>query len=352
MRLVPVINRNIDDILENNQDIKNFRSKKILITGATGYIGSYLIHTLLKDAENSNSDTTIYALVRSKERAQSLYKEYDSERIVYVEQDVREAITITEDVDYLIHCASNAAPKEYDTDPVGTMNTNFTGTDNLLKYARDHVKERFLYVSTIEMYGLFTDKTTPIKENEYGIMDACNPRSCYPLSKKACETLCISYAKQYGVPVSIGRLAYIYGPGMKENDSKIAAVFPCRVANDENIIMKSEGLQRRSYCYVTDAVSGLFTILSKGKNGEAYNVASSISVTTIRNMAERLVALFPEKGLSVKFELPKDSEKKAFSFISDAVMDTEKLEALGYRPLTPLDEGLKNTVHYYEYVFE
>lgn len=351
MKLTPIIANDIENILTSNADISKFRNKRIMITGATGYIGSYLIHTLLIDAERNNAHTVVYAIVRSVERANVMFGKYEESGLIkYICQDVRETISFEEDVDYLIHCASNAAPKEYAEDPVGTMTTNFAGTQNLLEYARTHVTKKFLYVSTIEVYGAFKEKKEPIKEDEFGIMDSCNPRSCYPLSKKACETMCISYGKQYGVPVSIGRLSYIYGPGMKENDSKIAAVFPYNVAHNTDIVMKSEGLQKRSYCYVTDAVSGLLTILAEGNTQEAYNVASKLSITTIRNYAERTVALFSDKKLKVKFDLPDDNEKKAFTFIADAVLDTTRLESLGWKPLTCLDEGLTHTVENYEYI--
>lgn len=351
MKLTPIIANDIRNILNSNADISKFRNTRIMITGATGYIGSYLIHTLLTDALESGSHTTVYAMVRSVDRAREIFDRYEKAGLIkYIQQDVRTPVTFEEDVDYLIHCASNAAPKEYAEDPVGTMNTNFAGTQNLLEYSIEHVKNKFLYVSTIEVYGAFESKKNPIKENEFGTIDSCNPRSCYPISKKACETMCISYGKQHGVPISIGRLSYIYGPGMKENDSKIAAVFPYNIAHNMDIVMKSEGLQKRSYSYVTDAVSGLLTILANGNTQEAYNVASSLGITTIRNIAEKLVQLFPDKHLKVKFDLPSDNEKKAFSFIADAVLDSTRLESLGWKPLTNLDEGLTHTVENYEYI--
>lgn len=340
-----MIQKDIREMLQCCGAVKRLRGSSVLITGATGYIGSYLIHALMLDAAQYQADTKIYALVRSAARARTMFGGYEAAgRLELIEQDVCVPLTAEFDVDYLIHCASNAAPKEYSEDPVGTMNTNFGGTANLLNYAREHVRKRFLYVSTIEIYGAAYAENPAIHENEYGIIDSCNPRSCYPLSKKACETLAISYGKQYGVPVSIGRLAYIYGPGMRPDDSKVAAMFPREIAAGRNIVMKSTGAQRRSYCYVSDAISGLFTILAYGENQQAYNVASEIGITTICHMAQRLTELFPEKGLHVIFDLPTEREKQAFSFIADAVLDSQKLEALGWKPLTDLDTGLKNTV--------
>lgn len=348
--LTPIMQKDIHNILVQNVAVAELRNHSVLISGATGFIGSYLVHTLAMDAQKNNGTTRIYALVRSAAKARLMFGDYESHGLIhFIEQDICAPLTFETDVDYIIHCASNAAPKEYANDPVGTMNTNFRGTAHLLDYAKAHLKQRFLYVSTIEVYGAMTESKAFIQEDEYGLIDSCNPRSCYPISKKACETLCISYGKQYRIPVSIGRLAYIYGPGMKSDDSKIAALFPREVANGNNIVMKSAGLQKRSYCYVTDAISGLLTVLEHGENQQAYNIASRECITTIRNMAEHLVALFPEKNLEVIFECPTDQEKQAFSFIADAVLSSERLESIGWSPVTKFDEGLYNTVKDYEY---
>ena len=177
-----------------------------------------------------------------------------------------------------------------------------------------------------------------------GEIDAMKVRSCYPLSKKACETLCVSFAEQYGVAVKIGRLSYIFGPGMRCDDSKIVSVFPQCVAQNKNIVMKSKGEQLRSYTYVTDAITGLLTVLLDGENGNAYNIASKLCITTIAGIAHTLVESYPEKGLKVIFDLPTEAEAKGFSLIENAVLSSEKLEALGWEPKTDLVTGLKNVV--------
>ncbi|MBE5921435.1 MAG: NAD-dependent epimerase/dehydratase family protein [Lachnospiraceae bacterium] len=344
MNVTPIIEKDILAMLDATQVIEDLRGSSFLITGATGFIGSYVIHSLMMDAQAHDADTKVYALVRSANRARAMFGDYEAQgRVIFVEQDVCTTLTLTDDVDYIVHCASNAGPKEYSENPVGTMNINFLGTANLLEYAIKHVRKRFLYVSTIEIYGT-TYNNPSIRESDYGLIDACNPRSCYPLSKKACETMTISYGKQYQIPVSIGRLSYIYGPGMKSDDSKVAAMFPRQVAAGKDIVMKSRGEQNRSYTYVTDAIAGLFTVLANGENQQAYNIASRIGITTICGMAQRLVELFPEQNAKVVFDLPTESEKQAFSLIADAVLNSEKLEALGWQPITDLDNGLTHTV--------
>lgn len=318
--------------------------KTLLVTGATGFIGSFIIRALMLKNERDGLGVKVIALVRSEDKARSLYGEYEKKgMLTFLVQDVCEALPTGRRADFVIHCASNAAPREYSLYPVETMKTNFFGTMNLLDYAKAVQAESFLYVSTIEIYGT-THGLDTIPEDVYGEIDAMKIRSCYPLSKKGCETLCASYADEYGLDIKIGRLSYIFGPGMKPGDSKIVALFPKCIADGENIVMKSKGEQLRSYTYVTDAVTGLLTVLLEGKNGEAYNIASKLCITTIAGIAHTLVDAYPEKGLKVIFDLPTEQEAKGFSLIENAVLSSEKLESLGWQPKTDLVTGLKKVV--------
>ena len=251
------VKADIEKIVSAKLSWHKLQGKTVLVTGATGFIGSFIIHSLMRKNETDSLGVKILALVRNADTARAAYGEYEKEgSLSFIEQDVCVPLPTDKRADYIIHCASNAAPKEYSLYPVETMKTNFYGTLNLLDYAKAVGAESFLYVSTIEVYGT-THGIDSIDENTYGEIDAMKVRSCYPLSKKGCETLSISYADEYGVNVKIGRLSYIFGPGMKPGDSKIVAVFPKCIADGENIVMKSKGEQLRSYTYVTDAITGL-----------------------------------------------------------------------------------------------
>lgn len=338
------VKADIEKIVSAKLSWHKLQGKTVLVTGATGFIGSFIIHSLMRKNETDSLGVKILALVRNADRARAAYGEYEKEgSLSFIEQDVCLPLPTDKRADYIIHCASNAAPKEYSLYPVETMKTNFYGTLNLLDYAKAVDAESFLYVSTIEVYGT-THGIDSIDENTYGEIDAMKVRSCYPLSKKGCETLSISYADEYGVNVKIGRLSYIFGPGMKPGDSKIVAVFPKCIADGENIVMKSKGEQLRSYTYVTDAITGLLTVLLDGESGNAYNIASKLCITTIAGIAHTLVDSYPEKGLKVIFDLPTDAEAKGFSLIENAVLSSEKLESLGWQPQTDLVTGLKNVV--------
>lgn len=338
-----IVKKDIERIASYGLAWDKLDGKTIAVTGATGFIGSFIIKGLLQRVRDYGENISVVAFVRSKTRAEECFREYeDLNKIVYVEQDICEDVKTDIKADFIIHCASNAAPDMYLKDPVGTMRINFIGTDNMLQYAMNCGAQKFLYVSTIEVYG----KTSceEITEEDFGYISSSNVRSCYPESKKCCENLTVCFGKQYGLNVSIGRLSYIYGAGMSKTDAKVCALFARKVAAGEDIVLKSEGKQLRSYTYVSDAITGILTILLDGGNGEAYNIASSNSRITIVDMARKCCELFPEKKSQVRFDLPTDTEKTAFSFIENAVLDSTKLESLGWCGQVSLQDGLKYSV--------
>lgn len=339
-----IVKQDISRIAAYPLNWDKLEGKTVFVTGATGFIGSFIIRSLLERVRAQGANIRIAAMVRSETRAREKFAEYaDLDRITYVVGDVVDPVCTDVKADYIIHCASNAAPDLYASDPVGTMRTNFFGTSHLLDYAAKCKCEKFLYVSTIEVYGN-TGKADPIGEEDFGFISSSNVRSCYPESKKCCENLTVCYGSQYGIPVCVGRLSYIYGAGMSKTDSKVCALFAREVAAGHDLVLKSEGKQLRSYTYVSDAITALLTILLEGKDGESYNIASSTSRITIADMAQKCCDLFPEKGSKVTFDLPSDSEKKAFSFIANAILDSSKLESLGWQGQVSLDEGLRYAV--------
>ena len=342
--MTEIVKQDIRRIADYPLDWSKLEGKTLLVTGATGFIGSYIINAVLEHVRRSGADIRIAAMVRSEARAREKFSEYsDLDRIDYVIGDVTEPVKTEVKADYIIHCASNAAPDMYAKDPVGTMRINFFGTSHLLDYARECGCRKFLYVSTIEVYGK-TSGIDTIGEEDFGFISSSNVRSCYPESKKCCENLSICYGRQYGIPVAVGRLSYIYGAGMSKTDAKVCALFAREVAAGHDLVLKSDGKQLRSYTYVSDAITGLLTVLLEGEDGGCYNIASSASRITIAGMAQRYCDLFPEKGSRVRFDLPSDYEKGAFSFIANAVMDSSRLEDLGWHAQVSLNDGLRYAV--------
>lgn len=316
-------------------DLKELHKKSFFITGASGLIGSYFIYFL--DYLNREYDLAIKitALSRSKCKLEESFKGLDVE---ILEQDLNEKFVFDINADYVIHAASNAHPLAYSKDPVGTMKTNLLGTMNLLESIRK-TETKFLYISSGEVYGSNVDHA--FTEDDIGVVDSKTVRSCYPESKRAAETLCMAYNSQLGVNVNIARLCYIYGPTITETNSRADAQFLRNVLKGEDIVMKSLGEQRRTYCYVADVVSALLTILLKGSNGHFYNIANPSSIVSVKEYAENLCSL---AGVNLRFVIPDEVEKRGYSKAQDSILDATKLLTLGWKPLFDIKEGLKRTI--------
>lgn len=317
----------------------------ILVTGATGLIGSVVVDVLLSSEE---ANCNVYASGRNEERACKLFAKYsNSSKYHFVKHDVNLPLVSDVQFDYIVHCASGASPSEYAKKPVEVMKSNFMGVNHLLDYGREHGMRRFLYVSSGEVYGegdgrMFT-------EDYSGYVDCMSPRSCYPSSKRAAETLCASYAAEYGVDVVVARPCHVYGPYFTEADNRVYAQFIRNVLKGENVVMKSTGEQFRSWCYVVDCVSALLHILLKGECGQAYNIADETSNISVRELAEMVAGIGSKK---VIIDWPSDAEKAGFNVVKKSVFSTQKLKNLGWivescmldKMKATIEEVTKNTI--------
>lgn len=309
----------------------------ILVTGTTGLIGSCLVEVLM---ERPQRDYNVYAMGRNSERMNRLFERYNSvDGFHTLIGDVIEPLPIEKDFHYIIHAASGAAPVEFSKHPVEVMKANILGVANMMEYGIKHEMRRFLYVSSGEVYGEGDGRV--FSEDYSGYVDCTSPRSCYPSSKRAAETLCASYAAEYGVDVVIARPCHTYGPNFTENDNRVYAQFIRNVLNGEDIVMKSKGEQFRSWCYVADSVRALLYILLKGESGEAYNIADATSNITIRQLAE-MVAEMGQKHVII--DIPSDVEKKGYNPVTQSVFSTKKLEEIGWGITGNMREKVRHTV--------
>lgn len=328
-------------ITNSDNPWNNLEGKTVLISGANGFLPSYMVKTILYLNKTLFEDKTyIIALVRNKNKGLKRFP-VKIEELTFEIQDICQPLKIDEHLDYIIHAASQASPKYYNLDPVGTLCPNVIGTYQLLEYARKIDLKKFLFFSSGEVYG--ETKKIPTKEEDYGYVDPTAIRSCYAESKRMGENMCVSWFKQYGVPVNIVRPFHTYGPGMSLNDGRVFADFVSDIVNHQNIVMKSSGEARRAFCYLADAIAGFFTVLFKGQNGESYNVGNDKGEISIGDLAKKLVNLYPEYSLKVIKETRKDSNYLE-SKITRNSPDISKIRSLGWEPYYSIEDGFKRTI--------
>ena len=332
---------NLKEYSEYKINWNKLSNKVIMISGSTGLIGRYLIDLIMYKNKCENLSCSLIALGRNKNKANELFHNYlDSEYFTFLEYDVKNKLDYNKHVDYIIHAASNTYPIQYATDPIGTITTNVLGSYNLLEYAKDNHITRFIFVSSFEVYGKIKDKNK-ISETDMGVVDHTILRSCYPESKRLSESSCIAYANQANVDSVIVRLSRVFGPTMNLASSLATASFIKNGLNKEDIVLKSNGEQLYSYNYVGDAVMAILVTMLEGKACEAYNVSDTKFDAKLKDFA-KYVADYA--GKKVVFDIPNEVEKKGFSNSEMTILDSTKLNDLGWYTLKDIKSRICETI--------
>ncbi len=326
----------VSKVIPSWQELNN---RVVLITGATGLICSAIVDVLQYINRTKELNIKIVLAVRNRQRAMQRF-DMSKGDISIVSYDATKDINFEFSVDYIIHGAGNSSPELYVNEPVDTMLANIVGTKNLLEYARNNDVKRFLYISSSEIYGK-KESFDPYSESDYGYIDLLNVRSSYPIAKRAAETLCISYKEKYNVDSVIVRPGHIYGPTASEKDARVSSAFAYQAAKGKSLIMKSEGVQRRSYCHCLDCTMAILTVLLKGKSGQAYNISNKNSIITIRQMAEITARAAKVK---LKMELSSQNDRKAFNPMDNSALNSEKIESLGWYGVFEAEKGISHTI--------
>ena len=337
-----IYSADIAGIANENLPWEKLAGKNLLLTGATGLIGTVLVDVLMKKNLDDKIDVTVLAAGRNEKIARERFADYLGDKnFKFVKLDVNEPIELDLPVDFMIHAASNTHPRLYSTDPVGTMTANILGTHNLLEFGRKKKISRVVFVSSVEIYGKVLNADDLFDESYCGYINCNTVRAGYPEAKRAGEALCQAYISQHGLDVVIARPCRIYGPTMRLDDSKAMSEFIMNGVRGEDIVLKSQGLPRFSYCYGADCASGILYCLLNGKCGEAYNVADSSKILSLREIAEYISSLANKK---VVFELPDEIQARGFSVAPAAILTNDKLRTLGWSPKDDTRSGVKKTV--------
>jgi UDP-glucuronate decarboxylase len=344
----PIIDEDLAGIAAAPLPWDSLSGATILVTGAAGFLPAYMVETILHlNRSVLSKPARVIAVVRNLARARERFHHYlNREDLQIVAQNISDPLTIPANFDYIIHAASQASPIFYRTDPVGTLSANVFGTHHLLTAAQQHPVRGFLFFSSGEVYGVIKNNPGSIAEHDGGFLDPTDVRSCYGESKRMAETMCVAWAHQFNIPTRIVRPFHTYGPGMRLDDGRVFADFVRDILNGGPIVLNSDGSARRSFCYLADATLGFFTVLLKGANGEAYNVANPNGETSIAELADRLAAEFHSEGITVERRARTDPNYFVSPILS-TVPNIDKARALGWDPPHTIEQGFRRTVESY-----
>ncbi len=345
----PIIGEDLARIAAVNLPWEDLHNKTLLISGGSGFLAAYLVKSLLTIGRLYKLNVKVICVARTKQSLEFRLSEYlDDPNLQVVLHDISQQLPDNfPRADFIIHSASQASPKYYGIDPVGTLLANSAGTMHLLNHAVKSHTEKFLFFSSGEVYGVPLNPNQLIGEQDYGYLDPMNVRSCYAESKRIGETMCVAWAQQHGLHACVVRPFHTYGPGMAFDDGRVFADFVADVVAKRDIVLKSDGLAQRPFCYIADATIGFLTVLLIGEKAEAYNVANPDAEISIRDLAVLVSNLFPERNVGVKFEVPVSNNAYLKSPISRSCPSIEKVKNLGWMPTVSLEDGFRRTIQSY-----
>lgn len=339
-----VLEDDLKTIIAEDLSWEKLKNKTVMITGASGMVGSYMLYVLLMLNDEKHYGIKVDAVMRNVNKLPEEIRNREDVNVVVA--DVTKDIPDVGDIDYIIHAASPASPLIMQNQPVETIAANTIGTFKTLELAKEKNAEGYLFISSREIYGQPDEGQEFFYENTYGFVDQLNPRSCYSEGKKAAETMCVCFHEEYGLNTKIARLAHTYGPGMSIYDGRVQADFLKNVYHNEDIVLKSEGTAVRTYTYIADAIAGMYRILLDSED-IVYNIGNEAGKVSIRDLAEILVSIYPERGLKLVFDIPEGGTKGTAPYTL-GILSSEKLRKLGWNPTYSVKDGFKRTLEYLE----
>ncbi|MFO0687446.1 MAG: NAD-dependent epimerase/dehydratase family protein [Myxococcota bacterium] len=355
-----VVASDLDHIIRQaGAEFSRMSGRRLTIAGGAGFLGYYLVQSALHWNRRNPGSAPIDLIVLDSfvRGVPDWLTALESDRnLTLVRHDVTQAPpAVLGDLDYLIHAASIASPIYYRQHPIETMDANVGGLRHFLDYAmrqkqKGRPLEGILFYSSSEIYGDPTPDQIPTPETYRGNVSCTGPRACYDESKRYGETLCVNFTRQHGLPIKVARPFNNYGPGLKISDRRVIPDFARDILNGRDIVMLSDGAAMRTFCYSADAIAGYYKVLVNGRPGEAYNIGVETPEISMRELADRMVALgselFGYRGRLVR----KESDDKDYLVDNPnrrCPVITKARTEIGYDPQVTLDEGLRRSLVWY-----
>ena len=339
-----IIDEDLIQIIEENNGLKKLYGQTVMVTGASGLIGSYFLNTLIKLNEDYDANIQVIPLIRNLKKLpdEIINKSY----IIPLVQDIINPINYEGDVDYIIHAASPASPPLMREKPVETNLANTVGTANTLTFAKEHNTKKFLFISSREVYGQNISNQKYFKEEDIGIINQLISRNSYAESKKAAENMCLGFKEEYGLDTKIVRLGQTFGPGMNINGGMVHTEFLKMLLNNEDIVLLSDGSSLRTYTYISDAISAMFKIILESED-IVYNAVNNKNEVSIKELAEILINLYPEKESKLVFNIEEEKEGYDYKTFKFCLISSEKImNELKWNPKYSIEEGFERTINY------
>lgn len=329
------------EYIRGNYDFSFLNGKSVFVTGVTGLLGNQLCKYLLYLNEKNKSEIKIFALARNLEKAKKVFGEnYENPAIKFVLGDVLNLPNVEEKIDFVVHGASITSSKEFINHAVETIDTAVNGTLNLLRFAHSKKVQGFVYLSSMEAFGI-TDGKSEVRERDLGYIDISSPRSSYMESKRMCENLCACFASEYGLNVKSIRLTQTFGPGISYSDTRVAAYFARCVIENQNIVLKTEGKTKRPVLYTRDALTAILTVLKSGLKGECYTAANPETFVTIKETAQMIAEKIAGGKIKVLFDIENPAE---YAPNLNLNLNIDKLSSFGWEPGVGLEAAYRRMI--------
>lgn len=351
--MIKISSQDLNSIVEDiKTEAKKLEGKTILISGGSGFIGSYInavLYLLNKKVLTQKCKVISLDNYITGSRKNFLIDIKDK-NFRFLQYDVRLPFMLNEHIDYIIHAAGLASPYYYNKYPLETIESAILGAKNLLEFSRITKVQSFLFFSSSEIYGDPEPEHVPTPETYVGRVSSIGPRACYDESKRLTETLCITYKQIYGTPIKIVRPFNVYGPGMRHTDYRVIPTFIYSALKGKNLPVHDKGIQTRTFCYASDAITAIFKVLISGKSGEVYNIGNDTPEIGMFELATIICKLTGDKAKPRRKSYPKhypagEPQRRC--------PDLTKIRTqLGYNPKVDLKSGLKRSIGWFKQEYD